>query len=64
MTRRCCWILSLMVVLVWSVLASASDERAGDVCIILKQFPGYHVVTLQERSPELKGFLGSTLSEE
>jgi hypothetical protein len=47
-----------MVVLVWSVLASASDERAGDVGIILKQFPGYHVLTLQERSPDLKGFLG------
>jgi hypothetical protein len=46
-----------VVVLLWSVLASASDGQAGDVGTILKQFPGYHVLALQERDPNLKAYL-------
>jgi hypothetical protein len=57
MTRRYAWILSLLVVLLWSVLASASNGQAGDIHTILKQFPGYHVLTLQERDSDLKAFL-------
>jgi hypothetical protein len=45
MTRHCGWTLSMVVVLLWSVLASASDGQAGDVGAILRQFPGYHVLT-------------------
>lgn len=57
MTRRYCWILSLMVVLVWRALAPASDERASDIGTVLKQFSGYHLLTLEERNPDLKAFL-------
>lgn len=57
MTRRYAWILSLLVVLLWSVLASASDGQAGDIVAILKQFPGYHVLTLQERDPSLTAYI-------
>jgi hypothetical protein len=57
MTRHCGWILPIVVVLLWSVLASASDGQAGDISAILKQFPGYHVLTLQERDSDLKAFL-------
>lgn len=57
MTRHCGWILPMVVVLLWSVLASASDGQAGDIGAILKQFPGYHVLTLQERDPSLTTYL-------
>jgi len=57
MIRRYAWILSLLLVLPCDVLASASNAQADDVDTILKQFPGYHVLTLQERDSDLKAFL-------
>jgi hypothetical protein len=47
----------LIVVLLWSVLASASDGQAGDITTILKQFPGYHVLTLRERDPDARAYI-------
>jgi hypothetical protein len=47
----------MVMALIWSVLASASNGQAGDVAAILKQFSGYHLLTLQERDPDLKAFL-------
>ena len=46
-----------MVVLFWSILAPASDGQAGGITTILKQFPGYHVLTLQERAPDLRAYV-------
>jgi hypothetical protein len=51
------WTWALMVVLLWSLLASASDGQAGDISTVLKQFPGYHLLTLQERDPSLKAYI-------
>lgn len=51
------WTLALMVVLLWSDIASASDGQAGDIATILKQFPGYHVLTLQERDPDARSYI-------
>jgi hypothetical protein len=57
MTRPYAWILSLLMVLVWNVFTSASDGQASDTGAILKQFPGYHALTLQERDPSLTAYL-------
>lgn len=57
MTRHYRWTLALMVVLLWGVLASASDGQASDITTILKQFPGYHVLTLQERDPDARAYI-------
>jgi hypothetical protein len=57
MTRHYPWTLALMAILFWSVLTSASDGQAGDITTILKQFPGYHVVTLQERNPDVRAYI-------
>jgi hypothetical protein len=57
MTGHYRWILVLMVVLLRSVLASASDGHAGNISTVLTQYPGYHLLTLQERDPDLKAFL-------
>ena len=35
---------------------SATDGQAGDIDTVLKMFPGYHVLTLQERNSDLKAF--------
>ena len=47
----------VVVFLLGSVLASASDGKADAMTAILKQFPEYHLLTLQERDSELKAFL-------
>ena len=52
--KRLCGIL---VSVALCVAMSASEGQAGDVGAILKQFPGYHVLTLQERDSDLKAFL-------
>ena len=57
MTRHCGWTLAMVAILFWSVLASASDGQAGDIATILKQFPGYHVLTLQERDPDVRAYI-------
>jgi hypothetical protein len=57
MTRHYRWILPLMAVVLWSVLASASDGQADEINTILKQFPGYHVLTLQERDPDARAYI-------
>jgi hypothetical protein len=43
--------------LVWCVALSASDGRGADVDRILKRYPGYHLLTLQERDPDVKAFV-------
>jgi len=43
--------------LLWCVAVSASDGRGAEVENILKHYPGYHLLTLQERDPEVKAFV-------
>jgi len=57
MMRRYGWILLSVAALVWCVALSPNGEQGTDVERILKRFPGYHLLTLQERDPYLKGFL-------
>ena len=57
MKRGYAWILSLVVVLLWRVIGSASNEQAGDIDTILKIFPVYHLVALQERSPDVRAYI-------
>ena len=57
MTRHYRWILPLMAVVLWSVLASTSDGQADEINSVLKQFPGYHVLTLQERDPDARTYI-------
>ena len=45
----------LLVTLVWCVALSAGDGQSVDDA--LKLFPGYHVLTLQERDPSLKAYV-------
>jgi hypothetical protein len=49
-------ILLLMTALVWCGVLSARGQ-SGSLDSILKLFPGYHLLTLQERDPDLKAFL-------
>ena len=56
MKRRYAWIMSSVVILLCGVFASATDGQAGDIDTVLKKFPGYHVLTLQERNSDLKTF--------
>lgn len=46
-----------LMALVCCVALSGSDGQATDLNSVLKQFPGYHLLTLQERDPDLKAFL-------
>ncbi len=50
-------ILVSVTALVWCVALSASDGRGTDVDRILKRFPGWHLLTLQERDPDVKAFV-------
>jgi hypothetical protein len=57
MTRLCSLILVSVIALGCCVALSASDGQGADVDSILKLFPGYHVLTLQERDPNLKAYV-------
>jgi hypothetical protein len=57
MRRLCGCVLLLVTVLVWCVALSASDAHSNDVDSVLKSFPGYHLLTLQERDSETKAFV-------
>jgi len=57
MKRLCGWILLSVTALIWCVALSAGDGQGGDVDSILKRFPGYHLLTLQERDPDVKAFV-------
>jgi hypothetical protein len=46
-----------MIALVWCGVPSASGGQSGSLDSILKLFPGYHLLNLQERDPDLKAFL-------
>lgn len=50
-------VLVSVTALVWCVSLSASDGRGTDVDRILKRFPGYHLLTLQERDPDTRAFV-------
>lgn len=56
MTRRYTSTIGSLVMLFWIVLASYGQTR--DIASILNQFPGYHVLRLEDRNPDLKNFLG------
>lgn len=57
MKRLCVRILASLTALVWCVALSASDGQGTDVDSTLKRFPGYHLLTLQERDPDVKAFV-------
>ena len=57
MTRLCGSVLLSVLALVWCVALSGSDGQGTDLNGVLKQFPGYHLLTLQERDPDVKAFL-------
>jgi len=57
MKRLCVWILVSLMALVWCIALSASDGQGTDVDSVLKRFPGYHLLTLQERDPDVKAFV-------
>ena len=57
MKRLCFSILVSLMALGWCIALSASDGQGTDVDSILKRFPGYHLLTLQERDPEVKAFV-------
>src|SRR5712692_4272415 len=57
MTRMCGWILVSVTALLWCVALPASDGQGTDVNSILKRFPGYHVLTLQERDSDVRAFV-------
>jgi hypothetical protein len=57
MARLRSWTLAWVTTFVWCLALSASDGQAADISAILKQFPGYHVLTLQERDPSLKAYV-------
>jgi len=57
MKRLCVWIFVFFVASVWCVALSASDGQGTSVDSVLKLFPGYHVLTLQERDPNLKAYV-------
>ena len=56
MKRLGVWIPVLLAVL--GVASSAGDGRGADLDSALKGFPGYHPLTLQERDPDVRTFLG------
>jgi hypothetical protein len=58
MVRLWHWIPLSVTALVCCVALSASDGQGTGVDTVLKLFPGYHVLTLQERDPDVKAFLG------
>jgi hypothetical protein len=57
MKRLRVWIPVFLMALVWCVASSGSDGQSADLNSVLKQFPGYHLLTLQERDPDVKAFL-------
>jgi hypothetical protein len=57
MKRLCVWIFVFLVASVWCAALSASDGQGTGVDSVLKLFPGYHVLTLQERDPNLKAYV-------
>ena len=57
MKRLCVCIPVLLMVLVWCVALSAGDGQGTGIDGALKLFPGYHVLTLQERDPSLKAYI-------
>jgi hypothetical protein len=46
-----------LMALVWCLASSGSDGQGTDLYSVLKQFPGYHLLTLQERDPDVEAFL-------
>jgi hypothetical protein len=57
MARLCRCTLLSVTALVWCVPLSASDGQGTGVDDALKLFPGYHVLTSQERDPSLKAYI-------
>jgi len=57
--KRLCrrWLLLSVTVLVWCFAVLGSDGLSTDLSGVLKQFPGYHVLTSQERDPSLKAYI-------
>jgi hypothetical protein len=51
------WIPLSVAALVWCVVLSAKDRQGTSVENALKLFPGYHVLTLEERDSSLKAYI-------
>jgi hypothetical protein len=57
MKRLRVWVPIFLIALVWCVSLSGSVDQGTDLKSVLKQFPGYHLLSLQERDPDVKAFL-------
>jgi hypothetical protein len=57
MGRLCVWIFVFLIASICCVVLSASDGQGTGIDSVLKLFPGYHVLTLQERDPNLKAYV-------
>jgi hypothetical protein len=57
MKRWCVWIPVSVMALLWCIVVSASDGQGTEVDRILKRFPGYHLLTLQERDSDTRAFV-------
>src|SRR5258705_7150681 len=57
MTRTCNRTLLVLFSFVWCIALSASDGQGTGVDSVLELFPGYQVLTLQERDPNLKAYV-------
>ena len=55
MHRQLGWILVLFVAAITCAAAQGEGPRANSE--VLKQFPGYHPLTMAERNPDARGFL-------
>jgi hypothetical protein len=57
MNRRLGWILLLLGMGIQCAAAQADQGPGTDIAKILKQFPGYHLLTMAEREANARAFL-------
>ena len=57
MKRFRVWGSIFLMVLVLCITSSGSDGQGPDLDSVLKQFSGYHLLTSQERDPDVQAFL-------
>lgn len=57
MNRFRVWTPAFLMALVCCVASSGSDDQRGGLNNVLKQFPGFHLLKLQERDPDVRAFL-------
>lgn len=54
MNRLCAWLIILVLT---PYVATAVEASTTDIATILKEFPGYHVLTLAERDSDAREFI-------